>query len=402
MNRMARWLLVALVVGACQTETAAGTPVARTVARWPSGETIAVYDGRSLDPQGHTVFVVGLKSETARVLASVTLASRTPMPAPACPPGSGCGGPIDPTYVSTSNDSVYVLDGDNNVDVIAPDASLRKVATIPGGSMIRSGFAVSPDNSMLAVGEIDFARGVSTVYFEKTGGRAHVDVFTSTNPVYWPVGWHGGEIVLAYGHVYGATTLNPYDASGYALVDPISGAKPTSLGAGDCVPSGTLVAAGSACIKDHGAQCIEGEVANPESTAYYNTCLRRLEWSGAETTFLVPYNAYTGTFTVLDAALSIDGRQILTDQLGTLDAPVSPTHGGNDFLGSYHVRVPQDPSMGWLDDQHYSFAYVYPDGVTRQRIAGATFEGMGDVAPGVSGSPVTGHLIGLVPAGLER
>ena len=38
------------------------------------------------------------------------------------------------------------------------------------------------------------------------------------------------------------------------------------------------------------------------------------------------------------------------------------------------------------------------DGITRTRIAGVTFEGLGDVAPGVPGSPVTGQLIGTVPS----
>lgn len=350
-----------------------------------------MYDGRTANLQTRTVFVVGVQGGTARILAKADHASRSPLPAPACP-SINCTGPLDPPYVSTSSDAVYVLDGDRDVKVLGPDGSLTRVTSTRTAG--RAGFAVSPDDSLIAVGD------ASGVYVEKLHGGGHVDVMASNDPVYWPVGWHAGKIVLAYGHQYLAHSQNPYQASGYALVDPDVGAKPMPLGTGDCVPSGTLTAAGTACIKDPGTPCLENEVANPESTPYYNSCLRRIDWSGTETNFLLPNNSYTSSFTVAYAALSVDGQQILTDQLGTVFAPSSPTHGGNDFLGSYHVTVPPNPSMGWLDYQHYSFAYVYPDGVTRDRITNATFEGVGDAAPGVPGSPVTGELVALLPSGL--
>jgi hypothetical protein len=294
---------------------------------------------------------------------------------------------------------VYVLDGDSAVDMLGPGGTLSKVRSIPGTASSRAAFAVSPDDARIAVGVIDFLSGTASLFVENLQGGGHIDVLTSTRgQIYWPLGWYRGRIVLASGTVYGATRWNPYSASGYAVVDVASQATPSPIGRGDCFPFGTVVGVGSACIKDPGVRCIGEVVANPESTPYYNSCLGSLTWSGQETTFLVPNNGYTSTFVVRYAALSVDGQQILTDQLGTLFAPSSPTHGGNEFLGGYHVVVPQSPSMGWIDSAHYSFSYVYPDGATRVRIAGATFEGISDVAPGVPGSPVTGQLIATVAA----
>ena len=400
-------LLTASLVGACQSGGSASSspgapsPQAAGAGAWPAGVTLAVYDGPAANGHGHTVYVVGLQGSgtaTARVLATATLASRTELPAPACKAISACSGPVDPQYVSTSAHAVYVLDGDSAVDVLRPGGTLSKVRSIPGTASSRAAFAVSPDDALIAVGVIDFLNGTSRLFVENLQGGGHIDVRTSTGgQIYWPVGWYHGRIVLASGTVYGATRWNPYGASGYAVVDAASQATPSPIGRGDCIPSGTVVAVGSACINDPGVWCIEEVVANPESTPYYNSCLRSLTWSGQETTFLVPNNAYTSTFVVRYAALSVDGQQILTDQLGTLFAPSSPAHGGNAFLGSYSIKVPPFPSMGWIDAAHYSFSYVYPDGITRVRISGAKFEGLSDVAPGVPASPVTGQLIATVP-----
>ena len=321
------------------------------------------------------------------------------MPAPACAAAS-CGAPIDPPYVSLSNDAIYVLDGDAALKAVLPNGTLTNVRSVPGTAKERAAFAVSPDDSQIAIAIITYSPGSSKLFVENLRGGGHVDVMTSSGTAYWPVGWHQGKIVLASGRVDHGTLLNPFNAIGYALVDPTAGAQPTPLGTGDCTPSGTLTPAGTACIKDPGTQCIDGVVANPEPTPYYKTCLRRIDWSGTETNFLVPMNAYTSSFSVAYAALSVTGQQILTDQLGTVFAPTSATHGGNEIPGSYHVTVPPFPSMGWIDDVRYSFAYVYPDGVTRDRIVGAAFAGEADVAPGVPGSPVTGLLIGTLPARL--
>jgi hypothetical protein len=261
---------------------------------------------------------------------------------------------------------------------------------------------VSPDNTQIAVGVIDFSSSSGSIYVENLSGGGHANVLTSSVPYYWPVGWHAGKIVLASGPAYGVNPLNPYGAYGYALVDPTAGAKPAALGKGDCIPSGTLTAAGTACIVRPGTQCLEDLVANAVSPYYYNSCLRRVDWSGAETTFLLPNSDYTSTFTVNYAALSTDGQQIVIDNLGSVFAPVSPVHGGNNFLGTTTstLKPPSRPCMGWINAEVMSWTYVNPDGSSDVRLLGAAFVGATDIAPGVPSSPVNGNLLGTVPEGL--
>lgn len=369
---------------------------------WATTGTLAVYDGPTSG--GHTVWVVGIAGATAKVLATVKLSSRTPRPAPACPPsatpGADCGAGFDLPYVSTSKTNIYVLDGDTNVRLLAPDGSLSAITSMPLGPTAQATFAVSPDDAQIAVGEVDFASGKFGIYVENLHGGGRVEVFGGAAPFYWPIRWRSGKIVLATG----GTLLNPYRASGYALIDPTAGAQPVPLGKGDCVPSGTLTAAGTACIVRPGTPCLEGLVANAVPPYYYNSCLRRVTWDGSETTFLLPNNAYTSTFAVNYAALSPNGQEIMTDQLGRVEEPVSVLHGGNNFLGpgTGTIRAPSRPCMGWIDAATFSYTYVNPDGSSDVRLIGATFEGSTDIAPGVPSSPVNGDLVGTVPDEFDR
>src|SRR6266851_9831531 len=158
--------LVLLALAACDTGgTAQVSPSAAPPTKgWENTGRLAIYGASG---STHTISVVGfitvgVPSPTARVLASVTVASRTQGPAPACPPSlSGslirCGAPgVDLPYVSTSKTKIYVLDGDATVMVLAPDGSLTRVASIPGTATVSAAFAVSPDDSQIAVGVEDF------------------------------------------------------------------------------------------------------------------------------------------------------------------------------------------------------------------------------------------------------
>jgi hypothetical protein len=126
--------LVFLVMAACDTGgTAQVSPSAAPPAKgWENAGTLAIYAGAN--GSTHTISVVGfitvgVPSPTARVLASVTVASRTQGPVPACPPAqngslSGCGAGFDLPYVSTSKTKIYVLDGDATVKLLGTDGSL--------------------------------------------------------------------------------------------------------------------------------------------------------------------------------------------------------------------------------------------------------------------------------------
>jgi hypothetical protein len=351
------------------------------------------------------VWVVGFKNASglnvsAKVLASVTVAKRTDIPFKCF----NCFA-TDPPYVSTSKTHIYVLDGKSTVSMLSPDGSLKKVASIPGTDNTRAAFAISPDDSLIAVGLMDFSSLTTKLYVERLGGGGRVDVFSAPGPYfYWPVRWRNGKIVLATGP-NSESFANPYHGTGYALIDPIAGAQPVALGSGDCIPSGTVTAAGTACIVRPGTLCLEDLVANAVSPYYYNSCLRSLSWSGSETTFLMPNNEATTTLKVNYAALSPDGQEIVTDQLGKVFAPVSPVHGGNNFVGINLVlglKQPARPCMGFINNNLLSWTFVNPDGSSDVRLMGATFEGSTDIAAGVPSSPVNGDLVGTVPDEFDR
>jgi hypothetical protein len=64
------------------------------------------------------------------------------------------------------------------------------------------------------------------------GGAHHIDLFSSNSDFVWPVGWHGGNVVVAVGPpAVQNPAPNPYSAfGGYRLIDPGTGAGPGNPG----------------------------------------------------------------------------------------------------------------------------------------------------------------------------
>jgi hypothetical protein len=398
--------LVFLALAACDTGgTAQVSPSAAPAATgWENAGTFAVYDGPNGSTQTISVvgFVtVGVPSVTAKVFATATVASRTVMDEPICPPGGKCpffANPYQPP-VSTSRDRIYVLDGDATVKSLAPDGSLTKVTAIPGTAKSQATFAVSPDDRQIAVGVADYRSGKFSLYVENLSGGGHVDVFGGAAPFYMPIGWHAGKVVLAYGSI--GTQSNPYGASGYALIDPIAGAQPVAMGRGDCVPTGTVTSAGTACIASPGSPCLEDPVSNASGTYYYS-CLRRIGWDGSETNFLLPSDSYTTAFAVENAALSPDGQTIMTDELARVHAPLSGTHGGNMLTWSASTSGQPNLRMGWISNEYFSTTQTSPDGTTNQSIVALEppdYNGIRAV-PFAGAAPTAGSLVGTLPGGL--
>lgn len=409
-------LVAAALVAACSNESPTATVPPSSAAQvtahgWAGRGTLAAYDGRAAGGK-HTTYVVGFSDTTgltAKVLAKVTTDARAGLPAPACPAASACGGPIDPPSVSTTKSNIYVLVGDASVESLGPDGSLTRVRTIPGTPTNRAAFAVSPDDAQIAVGVIDFASGSSRVFVEKLRGGGHVDVVTSpAGIVYWPVAWHGGQIVLASGRTYGGTVLNPYSATGYALVDPVAGTQPTALSSPNCVPTGLLSPAGTACVSNPGAHCLGALVSQSGPYSYYSSCLRRLDWSGKETVFLLPDYYQTSSMVANPAALSPNGKALITDWLFVALEPDARGFGGNQFVLGYG-NPSSEQDVGWIDSNHVTWSFKYPDGSAAQRIirlgddyasaSNVDYDGYPEVA-GAPQSPVTGHLVATVPESL--
>src|SRR5205814_6116706 len=142
---------------------------------------------------------------------------------------------------------------------------------VPSGS--EAAFAVSPDDSQIAVSVLDFTVSPVhvTVYTDVLGGGHKRVIYQSTSNYVWPVAWHNGLLVLA--HAYGPfeesiaqaapARGNPYSAVSYHLVDPTTGDRKVLMGT--CTVSGPLSPAGSGCIQG-GSIDWQGNVSDSWST----------------------------------------------------------------------------------------------------------------------------------------
>jgi hypothetical protein len=179
----------------------------------------------------------------------------------------------------------------------------------------------------------------------------------------------------------------------------------------DCVPTGSLTPAGTACISNPGTPCLRDAAGIAGATTFYNTCLKRLDWDGKETTFVLPKSADTTILATKHAALSIDGRRIVTDDMFLVDEPGPSGYGtAGKWLAPFQV-YPDQPGIGWIDATHVSLMFKSNlDGTSFQRIyaigegqygfSNVVFDGYSEGATFVPRSPVVGPLIGTLPGGI--
>jgi hypothetical protein len=384
---------------------------------------LAVYDGPTLDGRGHVVYMVGIgdygspncndcsfvAKETAKVLFTARGAARTN------PSGLTTGKAEDLPYVNTSATNVYFLDGDAKLLAVGRDGVVKTARYLPGTPEVHAAFAVSPDDARIAIALIDYSAHPirETLFVEGLAGGGRVDITIAAGKYYWPVGWHAGQVVLAMGSPLsdGSIPANQYSATGYAVVDATAGAQPLQVGPGDCVPTGSLTPAGTACISKPGTPCLRDLAGTSGATSYYKTCLRRLDWSGQETTFLLPSSAGTTILATKHAALSIDGRRIVTDDMFLADEPGPSGYGtAGQWLAPFQI-YPDQPGMGWIDANHVSLMFTFNyDGTSFQRIysigegqygfSNVVFTGYSEGFGFVPRSPVVGPLMGTLPGGL--
>jgi hypothetical protein len=166
------------------------------------------------------------------------------------------------------------------------------------------------------------------IYVEDLANGGHlVDLFSSTTFYEWPVGWQGGNLILAGGPAFGGAP-DPYAAMWYHLVDVSTGARLAVLGGPDCVAVGPLSAAGTACVA---SQC---------------HCIKAVDWSGAYRTTYV----YNDVSEFNWAALSPDGHAVLfTEEYGART-------GGGIWRDGTITWLPGYEGTGfgaqWVDDYH--------------------------------------------------
>jgi hypothetical protein len=154
--------------------------------------------------------------------------------------------------VSASSTRLYFLDGDSSVMFLRPDGTSGSATTISVDSNSAAAFAVSPDDSRIAVAVITYPYPAKTrIYVEDlAGGGHHVDLFSSATVLEWPVGWHEGHLVIALGvnaHPQNAWDGFIYGDRGYHVADASNGTRLATLcdgysAADPPVPAGTVCA----------------------------------------------------------------------------------------------------------------------------------------------------------------
>ncbi|HKW60748.1 MAG TPA: hypothetical protein VJR46_13440 [Candidatus Dormibacteraeota bacterium] len=231
--------------------TASSTRVASGVrTQAPAGPPYGVLVDLLSDQARYTLAVVAMDG---RVVAAETAARRTLFP-------TAAGMPLELPYVSTTSSALYYLDGDSNLYTLSledMDAEPRLVRNLSVAQGAEVAFAVSPDDTRIAIGSLDFRQSPAHVQVTTdnlTGGDRRVIYDSDTNYV-WPVAWHAGLLVLA--HAYGPYVEdvakaapgrdNPYFAISYHVVDPVTARRVVLMGS--CTVSGPLSPMGSACIQ---------------------------------------------------------------------------------------------------------------------------------------------------------
>ncbi len=221
---------------AIHTATAAPSPSASPVpAMLPLGVVVKDF----LPADGGPNYSLSLFDLSGRVVATASGAKRSVF--------------VQMPNVSASNTHLYYLDGDSRVMALALDGTSAAATTVAVAANSAAVFAVSPDDSRIAVAIITLPYPAKTrIYVEDVqGGGNHVELFSSTTVLEWPVGWHQGHIVIAVG--LNAQPQNAYEGferatAGYHVADASTGARIATVCAG-YQGSGPPVAAGSVCSK---------------------------------------------------------------------------------------------------------------------------------------------------------
>ena len=296
----------------------------------------------------YTVSIVGIDG---KVVASTQTSS------PIAVTCADAAGAVVPYPISTSDDRAYYMDAQGVVRFLTVQGDTGRATTVPIGGARRSTFAVSPDDRRIAVVVSDFTSAGVTLrlYVEDlNGGTNHVDIFTSSGATgLWPIGWHGGNLVVAKvpacSQGGGPFCCGPQELH---VVDPATAERRFTVGNATCVITGAPSPAGAVCDDTKAAQDVV------------------LDWSGASTrTFPVPGP--------MAAYLSPDGRFV---------ALVSGT--GTSVTGT--SKTLQMQACGWIDANHL---IAGSDSQVQTRV--------GDLTTGkVTAVAVQGACAGRLPGGL--
>lgn len=308
----------------------------------------------------HSVYLVGLDGHKVASVQAANAPNITSWPA-ASPINS-----LWSTYATTSNTRAYYLDGGTSVRYLAPDGSTGKVAEIPADASTRSFFAVSPDDRRIAVSVLDYSSPPIVhmrFYVQDLTGGPQEPVRIATNLFFWPIGWHGGQVVVQVGQPIPQTLYGAYPdgAIDILLIDPLTGSS-VSVAGTTCLPQPSLATpAGIACSADGGAT------------------FRVIGWDGKNASFSGPLGGG-------GVSLSTDGSRVATtDAKGTV---IIESRAGSSPTPTPAVGYPGE--SGWIDSSHFLY-----------RLAGSAQEAIYDTTRNsIAPLAVEGHVVARLPGGL--
>jgi hypothetical protein len=287
---------------------------------------------------------------------------------PSLPEAGVCCDAELPT-ISISNSRAYFPDGPTAVRYMGRDGSTGLATSLPTPTAkTRAVFSVSPDDQRIAIGVFDWSKTgpmVSTVTVQDLQGGGHsVEVERTASLYGWPVGWHGGNLVLARLPALGGAP-NPNAATAYALLNSSTGESLAYLGGMTCPVVGPLSRGGTACVA---ARC---------------HCIIAADWSGTQT----PTYTYYDPSEMNWAALSPDGHAVIfSENYGPRAGSGLWRDGSTRFTPSTGVQ-----QMQWLDATH--------------TVAGCpTGGGCYEITDLTTGTTVRvmlpGSVVGVLPGGL--
>jgi hypothetical protein len=226
---------IAVLIAACSqppvavatpTPSSSAKPTAAAPSPTPSPTLVGSYAVvvNNFLTDGGSTYTLSIVAADGHVAAGATARKRTV-------PGVQVGN------LSTSATTVYYLDGDSDVRYLRPDGSGGLATHIALPAKHVAAFAVSPDDHRIAVSVLDFTRypvGTRLYAEDLNGGGNHIELFSSTNVMEYPVGWHAGHLVMALG--LNVQPQNYFDrfaqARGYHVADAQSGKQLLSLCSG--------------------------------------------------------------------------------------------------------------------------------------------------------------------------
>jgi hypothetical protein len=281
------------------------------------------------------------------VKADATIAATAPIAAASvqyC--SSNSDGLMQAPPASATSHQVYFRDGDTRIRRLTPPTGAADVTTVPGGPTQVSFFSVSPDDQRIAVvvEDISAATTISLrLYVEDLVGHGHhADIYTTTQPkgktgtTLWPMGWHGGALVLA---VVIACTFEPagLSPSSWHVSNASTAVRIATINASNCTLSFWPSPTGVGCVN----------YSSGATTLY--------DWAGKVNSVTGPGS--TGSnFT--QSGLSPAGNSIFFATGAGIGAP-APATGLVQLGPGPYSTVQGHMACTWIDEDHL----LAPDGV---------------------------------------